>query len=336
MTYHKHHFINFLAVLLMVSLLAFSAGCQKQQADQKQQGKKKITIGTAEVGGGALYSVGSAIAKTVTDKVPGLEMMPEATGASVENLKLIQSQKAEFGFSASDIAYYAKNGAAPFNEKLDKVRTVFLCWPVPNKLVTLESSGIKSFSDLKGKVVALGAPGSGTLIWSKNIIKALGLEGQIKGQALGWDEVIDTISDGKIDAFFWAGADPMAKINELSKTKKPYFVPMTEDEVKKVTTAFPEYSPYTMKAGKTYAFQTADVLMTTSSHQIYAGSWVSDDIVYQVTKAVFENLGDIGNAHPQGKSISIDKALSEVVIPLHPGAKRYFEEVKAKGIEKIK
>ncbi len=327
-------------IIIALSILMLTAGCggsqqtssgEQSQADQKGA-IKRITVGTAEVGGGALYSVGSAIAKVVTDKVPNYEMMPEATGASVENLKLIQAEQTEFGFSGSDIVYYAMNGTAPFTEKLDKINSVCYCWAVPNKLVTLKSSDIKSYSDLKGKVVQLGGPGSGTLTYTRNILKALDLENEVKGQTLGMGEVMDSMKDGHINAFFFTGADPMAQMNELAQTHELYIVPMTEEEIKRVCDAYSEYKPYVLKAG-TYPWQTEDVPMTTTSHQIFAGTWASEETVYQVTKAIFENLEELGKAHPQGKNMSLDNALKDMVAPLHPGAQKYYQEVNAPGIE---
>ena len=198
-----------LSAIAGAALIA-SAALAQQQA---------ISIGTGGTGG-VYYPMGGAIANALSKYLPGVQATAEVTGASVDNLKLIGSGQSEVGFTMADTALEAVKGVDKFKGNKVDARTLLVLYPNRMHVVTTEGSGIEKMTDLKGKRVSTGSPGSGTEVTAFRLIEAAGLDRDkdMKRERLSVAESVNAIKDGKIDAFFWVGGLPTAAVTDLGAT----------------------------------------------------------------------------------------------------------------------
>src|SRR5258706_4046858 len=212
--------------LLWVALLGGVVAVASQAADQKN-----ISIGTGGTGG-VYYPLGGGMANILSNKL-GIQATAEVTGASVDNLKFIRAGKMEVGMTMADTALDAYKGEDKFKDGKVDARTLMTLYPNPMHVVTIEGTGINKLSDLKGKRVSTGSPGSGTEIMAFRILDAAGIDGKkdIKQERLGAAESVNAIKDRKIDAFFWSGGVPTAAVTDLAATPGINIKLIDHDEV---------------------------------------------------------------------------------------------------------
>jgi uncharacterized protein len=203
MTTRKSHLSLFLAGLL----LSLGAGAQN------------ISIATGGTGG-VYYPMGGGMASVLSKHVPGMQATAEVTGGSVDNLKLIGSGKPYVAFSMTDAALDAARGEDKFKGNKVPVKTLMILYPNRMHVVSIEGRGVAKMSDLKGKRVSTGSPGSATEVMAFRVIEAAGLDkdSDLKRERLGVAESVNAIKDGKIDAFFWVGGLPTAAVTDLANT----------------------------------------------------------------------------------------------------------------------
>jgi len=180
---------------------------------------QNISIGTGGTGG-VYYPMGGGIAAVLSKYVPGMQATAEVTGGSVDNLKLIGSGKPYIGLSMADAALNAAQGEDKFKGNKVPVRTLMVLYPNRMHVVTVDGRGISKMSDLKGKRVSTGSPGSATEVMAFRLIEAEGLDKDkdMTRERLGVAESVNAIKDGKIDAFFWVGGLPTAGVTDLANT----------------------------------------------------------------------------------------------------------------------
>ncbi len=183
------------------------------------QQPSRISITTGGTGG-VYYPLGGGMANILSKYVPGLSATAEVTGGSVDNLKLLGAGKADVGFSMVDASWDAINGTDKFKDGKVNVRTLMVLYPNKMQIVALDGSGITKLSDLKGKRVSTGAPGSGVEVMALRVLEAVGLDAKkdMKQERLSAAESTNAIKDRKIDAFFWVGGVPTAAITDLAAT----------------------------------------------------------------------------------------------------------------------
>src|SRR4051812_23323109 len=201
--------------LIRSLLLGLAAGLGLALAVQAQN----ISVATGGTGG-VYYPMGGGLAAVLSKYVPGMQATAEVTGGSVDNLKLIGSGKPYVGFSMSDAAQDAFKGEDKFKGNKVPVRTLMVLYPNRMHLVALDGKGITKFSDLKGKRVSTGSPGSATEVMAFRLIEAAGMDKDkdLKRERLGAAESVNAMKDGKIDAFFWVGGLPTAAVSDLANT----------------------------------------------------------------------------------------------------------------------
>ncbi|KAB7709026.1 TAXI family TRAP transporter solute-binding subunit [Bacillus aerolatus] len=322
--------------LLFVLLLAFSLAACGQKIDtpseKKESGEspalnlERISIVTGGTGG-TYYPLGGEMAKIVGKELD-VEANSQSSGASVENMQLLQDGDADIAFTQTDIASYAVEGKEMFKEKVDQVTGIGTLYPETVQIVTLKDSGIKSVEDLKGKKVSVGAPGSGTFANAEQILKVHGITMEdIDAQHLSFDESTEGIQDGNIQAAFITAGTPTGAVDALSATNPVTVVPIADDKIKELIDTHPYYIEDTVKSG-TYKLE-ADVKTVAVLSMLTVRKDMDEEAVYQITKAIFENVDKI--SHAKGELISAEKAVEGMGIDFHPGAKKYFEE---KGILK--
>ena len=286
-----------------------------------------LTGGTS----GVYYPLGVAIGKIYGDKIPGIRAQVQATKASVENLNLIEQGRGELAFTLGDSLKAAVDGdeEAGFKKKLSKLRTIAAIYPNYIQIVATAESGIKTLADLKGKTLSVGAPKSGTELNSRAILKAAGMtyKDLKQVQYLPFAESVDLMKNRQLDATLQSAGLGVASLKDLSSSSEINVVAVPKATVDKIGPPFVSV----IIPANTYTGQKSDVETAAVINYLVTSSDVSDDVAYQMTKQIFENLPELANAHVAGKDIKLEKAATGSPAPLHPGAIRYYKE---KGILK--
>ncbi|MCK5915186.1 MAG: TAXI family TRAP transporter solute-binding subunit [Deltaproteobacteria bacterium] len=314
-------------IFALVATLGFIFSFQVNQANAKT---RFISIGTGGTGG-VYYPYGGGVAEIWTKHVKGIKAVAEVTGASVENTKLCDKGETLFGEIMSDVAFQAYTGTGKFKDKPQNIRGMFVMYPNVYHIVTRQDSGINSISDLKGQKVSVGAPGSGTEFMTSLILEgALGVPyDSFNVFRLSFNENANALKDNSIKVGIWCVAPPTSSIMDLATTHKINIIPFTKDEINQVTRKYPFYAGYTLPAG-IYNGQDQEVYTASVWNTFICNADLDEKLVYELTKAVFENQDFLIKIHPFGKYTTPENAVKYSAIPLHPGAIRYLKE---KGIE---
>ncbi|WP_079508141.1 TAXI family TRAP transporter solute-binding subunit [Mesobacillus jeotgali] len=325
----KRKLILFAALMLVLSMVLAACGGgseEKGGEGQKEEKPKFMSILTGGTGG-TYFPLGGAFANIVTDAT-GIDTNAETTGASAENMQSIKDDKGEIAFTQTDIASYATEGKLMFDgNAIDNIKAIGTLYPETIQIVTTEKSGIKTVEDLKGKKVSIGAPGSGTAANAEQILEVYGMTlDDIEKQDLSFDESVSGIKDGNIDAAFVTAGHPTAAVEELSATDKVVIVPVDADKADKLIEKYPYYTKEEIASG-TYKIGAAVPTVAVQAMLVVKAE-LSNDVVYDITKAIFENLDKV--QHAKAKQIKPENALNGVGIDVHPGAQKYFDE---KGIK---
>ncbi len=295
--------------------------------------QKAISIATGGTGG-VYYPLGGGLANVLSKTIPNLQATAEVTGGSVDNLKLINSGQSEIAFVMADAALDALNGEDKFKGTKVPVRTLMVLYPNQMHVVTIEGTGIEKMSDLKGKRVSTGSPGSATEVMAFRVIEAAGLDKDkdMKRERLGVAESVNAIKDRKIDAFFWVGGLPTAAVTDLGATPGVKIKMIDHaDVVDKMNAKHGNlYAASTIKAG-TYPSQDKDNKNTVVWNILVSRADMPDDMAYNVVKIIIEKKADLVAVHQEAKSFSIENQVkANSSIPWHPGAVKYFTERGAK------
>jgi uncharacterized protein len=318
----------FMGKKFVSSIFAFALiFCLTQYADAQR--KERIVIATGGTGG-VYYPYGGTFAEIINQKVPNVTATAEVTGASVENVRLIARKEVTFALSMNDTVFQAYSGEGKFEgSKIDDLRTVFQMYPHVYHIVTLDKYPIRSLADLKGKKVSVGAPGSGTEYKTNLILPLVGVEyADFKTYRLSFAENATQLKDGIIDVGIWDVAPPTSSVIDLSTTHGIRFIPFTEEQVAKVAAAYPFYGRITLKPN-TYRNQPEEILSISVWNSVVCHQDTPEELVYQVTKAVFENRDVLINTHRIAEFTTVEDSANNSPIPIHPGALKYFKEVGA-------
>ena len=292
-----------------------------------------VSIGTGGVTG-VYYPTGGAICRLVNKnrKEHGIRCSVESTGGSVYNINTIRGGELDLGVAQSDWQYHAYNGtgkeafisAGPFEE----LRAVFSVHPEPISIIARTDSGIKHIDDLVGKRVNIGNPGSGTEATWKVVWKALGhsksdlkLASQMKSA-----ETPGALCDNKIDAFFWLVGNPAALNKEATTTCDANFVEVSGAAVDKLVAENSFYRYATIPGGM-YRGNPDDIQTFGVGATFVTSTSVSEDVIYEIVKAVFDNFGDFKKLHPAFSVLKESEMIKDALsAPLHAGAVKYYKE----------
>ncbi len=309
---------KFIAVLLtLVMVLAVSA-CGGA-------GSTKMTMGTGGTAG-TYYGYGNILGQYITNKA-GIATTAVSTDGSKANIQGIDAGNYQLGTVQSDVMSYAWEGTRSFEKegKIDSFRTVAGLYAEAVQLITMDPA-IKTVSDLKGKSVSIGAPGSGVYFNAIDVLAAAGLtENDIKAQYQSFADSADALKDGKIDAAFIVAGPPTPAITELTTTNNAYLVPIDGDIAEKLMASCPFYTVHTIPAG-TYNGQTEDVNTVTVKATLIVSASASEEDVYNLTAAIFDNIEAITAENAKGSELSLENATSGMTVPFHAGAAKYFAE----------
>ncbi len=284
-----------------------------------------LSIGTGGVGG-TYYPLGGGMAVIITKYVPGLFATAESTGASVANVRMVDSGEMLMAMTQNDVAYEAYYEEGRFvGEKLDIVG-LFRMHPEYAHLVTLADSPINSIADMVGKRVSSGAPGSGTEMIFTNMITALGYTSDdFEISRLSFAENVAALKDGTIDVGFWVAGPPTSSVIDIATTHDIRIIPLSPEEQETVVAAFPYYTAGDLAKGlyrgvdePVPTLYLAAAMVTHPDMQYRAA--------YEITKAIFEHIDYLRTIHVAAKQITLADA-PKVAIPLHPGAEQFYKDV---------
>ncbi len=289
-----------------------------------------VSIGTGGVTG-VYYPTGGAICRLVNKdrKEHGIRCSAESTGGSIYNINTIRGGELEFGVAQSDWQHHAFNGTSKFEDqgKFDKLRAVFSVHPEPVTVVARADAGIKNISDVKGKRMNIGNPGSGTrgtwevmeaaMGWERSDLK---LAAEMKSAETG-----QAMCDGKIDAYFWLVGHPSALTQESLATCDSHLVNVTGEAIDKLIADNPYYRSASIPAGMYN--NDSDISTFGVGATFVSSADVPEEVVYVVVKAVFDNFDGFKKLHPAFANLKEEEMISDSLsAPLHDGAVKYYKE----------
>ncbi|SFC48592.1 hypothetical protein SAMN05660443_2833 [Marinospirillum celere] len=288
------------------------------------QAQTTLSIATGGTGG-VYYPIGGGLGEMIGRHIDGYTGVAEVTGASVENMGLIHREDSDLALALADTVYQAYHGEGRFEGRaLTDIRALGSVYPNAIQLVTLKNSGITSLSDLQGKRVSIGAPGSGTEVSANTLLQANGITLR-NTQRLNFNETADALRDGDIDAGFWSVGPPTSSIMSLATARDIHILSFTETEIAKAIEAQPVFAPFTLAAG-TYEGVDEDVRTIGTPNVLAVNARMSEDLAYQITRILFEQVDELRAIHSAANSTTVDFSLEATPIPLHPGALRYYRE----------
>lgn len=278
-----------------------------------------LTGGTS----GTYYPLGGEMAKIISDET-GVQTDAVSSNASADNVQDLHDDQAEIAFVQTDVVANAVEGTNAFEgNQIDDILALGSLYPETVQIVTTDKAGITSVEDLAGKKVSVGAPGSGTYINAEQILEIHGMSmDDIDAQHLDFGESTGGIQDGNIAAAFITAGTPTGAVEGLSATETVSIVPIEQDKVDELIEKYPYYAADTVESG-TYGLE-SDVSTVAVLAMLIVKDDLSEDLVYEMTKAIYENAETM--AHDKAKFIRIENAMDGIGIDLHPGAEKYFTE----------
>jgi TRAP transporter TAXI family solute receptor len=320
------------AIIVLVLAMAL-VGCKEKTEQKAQSGAVRyLTIGTGGVTG-VYYPTGGAISKLVNENSDkyNLRMTVESTGGSVFNVNALMNGDLQMGVVQSDLQYQAFKGLGEWTGNPQaKLRAMFAIHPEAVTILSAADKNINSVADLKGKVVNIGAPGTGQRVNALDLFAAAGIdEKDVTIEGIKPAEAAGMLQDGRIDAYFYTVGHPNGSIKEaVAGARKVAFVPVDADLVAKLTADQPYYAPADIPVAQYPGVtNTADVPTFGVKATICTSADVPDDVIYTVTKEVFENIEELRKLHPALAVLTRENMMQGLSAPLHPGAIKYFQEV---------
>ncbi|MFA5026503.1 MAG: TAXI family TRAP transporter solute-binding subunit [Candidatus Methylomirabilota bacterium] len=299
-------------------------------ASMAAAGELKYILATGGTAG-TYYPFGGAMAKIWNSKIPGMNVTAQATGASVENIRLMGKDEVELALVQSDNIDFAFKATGPFKEKITAMGAVAVLYPEIVHIIVRADSKAKTFKDLKGLKVSVGAPGSGTEANFRQLMEVYNLKKEdIIARYLSYAESADQFKDNHIDSFFMTTGVPNSALMDVSTSRPIKLLAIEDGMIKAVTQKYPFLAPAVIPANS-YKGQTETVKTIAVMAVLVAHTKLSEDTVYKITKSLFDNQAELAMTHAKGKELQLKSATVGVSIPFHPGAAKFYRE---KGVLK--
>ncbi len=325
---------KFLALLLSVVMVLALVACGGEKtddtqppADDQQTTTTPVAI-TLATGGtsGTYYAVGGVMKTVLDSKLTLSTLNVESTGASVANVNMITDGQAQMAILQSDVINYAHEGTNSF-EGAPEDNALWVAGIYNETVQILAKPGINTVSDLKGKTVCVGDVGSGTEINAWQVLSAAGLtKDDINAVNGSFQDGVDQLKDGKIDAAFTVAGAPTTAIVDYATTNTLNLVSLSDDELKAIQAEYPFLIRDDLKAG-TYTGQDKDVICVAIQATLVASQELSEDVVYELLKAMFDNKDALVEGHAKFGFLDAASASAGATVPMHPGAEKYYKEV---------
>ncbi|HVR30679.1 MAG TPA: TAXI family TRAP transporter solute-binding subunit [Thermoanaerobaculia bacterium] len=290
-------------------------------------GRSFLSFGLAPTGG-AFFVVGSALVEVLNgDEDESWNVTPEATSGSQENIRRLASGELDFALSNASITYFAARGSEGWDREYP-VRSVMTLAPNVTVFVTQASSGVKTMGDLRGRRVVIGPAGAGFEYFVRPLLQAHGIAyGDFTELNASQSAAVDMLADGAAAAALLGGAVPTASITQASSSMDVFFVPYDPDALDGLASEYVFFEPATIPAG-TYRNQAEDFRgLNVGSMHIITSADQDEDLVYRVTRALYENREQVMQRHAAGAAINPTNVGKDTGTPFHPGAVRYYREI---------
>ena len=284
--------------------------------------QERVSIGTGGTGG-LFYIIGAGMAEVLNQHMDNTTARAEVTGASVENIRRVAADQMTFGFSSSSTLYEASVGEGPFEEALPVAAMAYL-YPAVLQIATTSDTGITTMEGLAGKRINLGPPGSNSAVLVQRLMEAYGVFDPANAQFLSYTEGTAALMNGQLEATVVLAGAPTAALIDLGAQRDMVLLSIDEETVGPMLAEYPFYQTYEMPAG-TYEGQDEPVMVINDPATIFTSQFASDEQVYAITKALFDNLDELAQVHPEAANIQVETAVN-TPIGLHQGAQLYFDE----------
>lgn len=297
---------------------------------------QQLSIATGGTGG-VYYPIGGGLAEMINNHIEGAQATAEVTGASVENMGLIMRGDADLATALADTVYQAYTGTGDFEgRQVENTRALASIYPNAVQLVVLAESDIQDISDLAGKRVSVGAPGSGTELNARAVLESNGVSyDDFTAQRLNFNETADAIRDGDIDAGFWSVGPPTSSIMNLAATRDIRLIGLSDEEIANAQEEEAVFAPYELAAGL-YDGMDEAVQTIGIPNVLVVNADMDEELAYQLTQLLFEHIDELIAVHPAANDTTIEFTMASTPVPLHPGAIRYFEEVGAEIPDRLR
>lgn len=318
-----------IAAALLALTMAFT-GCSSSSSGETAEGgstsTSKVRMATGGTSG-TYYAYGGVIAQSISDTT-GISFDVQSTGASKANIGLIADGEVDMAMVQNDVMDYAYNGTDLFDgEKTENFQSMAGLYAEVCQVIANPAAGIETIADLKGKRVSVGDAGSGVEFNAKQILAAYGVTfDDIEVQNLSFGDSANAMKDNKIDAFFCTAGAPTTAVMELASTNDIKVLSVDGPEAEALMADYPFYTTYTIP-GDTYKGMEGDVQTVAVKATLIVNPELSEDTVYNMTKALFENKEDIMAGNAKGEELDPAYAVDGISVPFHPGAVKYFQEV---------
>lgn len=315
-----HHLTMKAGALLLVALLpAVLSACTGT-------GARHLSVVTGPVGG-TMYAISGAWADVVNSTIPEIQMTNQVAGGTVHTARVLGNKEADFAMVSNDNSYYAYKGENLFQGNAHpEFRGIAALYAESFHVVVRKNSGIAEIEDLAGRRTAVGPPGSGTLLNSQRVLEAHGLTfDNVGAMRLGFVESAEYLKDGHCDGAFYLTGVPYGPVADITVTQDIDVIGLSEKVVDILTDGYPFLVPAILPAGL-YKGMDQPIRTVSVKMLLLTTEQMDGDTVYEVTKALFENLDRIAAAHVTAKSVTLAGAVEGIPLPLHPGAERYYRE----------
>lgn len=288
--------------------------------------KQKLTLATGGASG-TYYAVGGVLATTLNNKLTLSEYTVESTGASKANVNMITDGEAQMAILQSDVISYAHTGTNTFAETGKEDNALWVAGLYNETVQIIATTDITDVSQLKGKTVCMGDVGSGTRVNAEQVLAAYGMTAEDVNAVSGsFQDGVDGIKDGKVDAAFTVAGAPTTAITELATTNKFNMLSLTDEALAYIGTNFPFLVQDNLPAG-TYNGIDQETKCVAVQAALVASQDLSEDLVYELLKTMFDNKADLVQGHAKFEYLDATFASAGASVPMHPGAEKYYKEV---------
>ena len=317
------------ATIAIAALLLAWTGCAAPSGDGDGEpgGRRFLSVGTAPPGG-AFFVVGGALAEVLNQYgTAGWNVTAEATKGTQENIRRLDRGELDLAVANAAISYFFVRGEGE-SGRPHAIRSVMTLAPNVALFLTPEASGIETLAGMKGKRVSIGPAGAGFEYFVGPILEAHGLSySDFEVVNSTQSGAVDLLADGAAAAAFLGGAVPTASITQAAASQKIRFLPYSEEAMAQLVERYPFFDYATIPAG-TYSGQESEIrALNVGSMHLITRTDADEELIYQVTRTLWENRERVVEKHPAGRAINPRVAVRDTGTEFHPGAVRYYREI---------
>lgn len=324
----KKYISVILALVMVLALVGCGSPSANTDSSDGNSGSEKynLIIGTGGVGG-TYYPLGGALASVWTKYLDNVTVSAQSTGASVENTQLLENGEVELALTQNDLAEYAVKGEYMFTKQYEKMQLIGRLYSEPIQVFVRNDSGIKSIADMAGKRISVSYPGSGANANAEQLLGVFGITvNDIKAEYPSNSDTADRMKDGLLDGMLTTTGAPNATFQEMCMSADCTLLSFSDEDCDKIIAQYPFFAKYTIPAGS-YEGQTEDVQTLCVQSVLAVSTDLSEDLVYDLTKTLWENQTELSGMLSALSDLSVDNALDGITIDYHPGAVKYYKEI---------